>query len=207
MKAGFHLVSRFRSNAVLYYLYQGAPTGKKGRPKVYDGKIDTKKPDYSRMKKLNICHEDGDFYHLIACSKSLRRNVSLVIFVDRQRNTKLFFSTDTRMSGGDVVDYYRSRFQIEFSFRDGKQFTGLCDCQARNFNKLDFAFNASLASTNVAKLVSRQCETPISIRSLKTLIYNAYLAKRIFTVYGIRPLKSKNAQFFKELFNITALAA
>lgn len=62
----------------------------------------------------------------------------------------VIFSTDTGMSGKDVIEYYRVRFQIEFKYRDGKQFTGLKDCQARNEDRLDFAFNASLAAINVA---------------------------------------------------------
>ena len=42
---GFHLVSRFRDNAHLCYLYEGERTGKRGRPKMIDGKIDLKKLD------------------------------------------------------------------------------------------------------------------------------------------------------------------
>ena len=47
---GFHLVSRFRDNADLRYLYTGPRTGKRGRPKLIDGKIDYEKLDYSRME-------------------------------------------------------------------------------------------------------------------------------------------------------------
>jgi hypothetical protein len=35
---GMHLISRFRDDADLLYLYQGSKTGKKGRPKKYAGK-------------------------------------------------------------------------------------------------------------------------------------------------------------------------
>ena len=49
-------------------------------------------------------------------------------------------------------DGYRLRFQIEFIFRDAKQFTGLSDCQARDAKKLDFHFNASFTALNLAKL-------------------------------------------------------
>lgn len=62
-----------------------------------------------------------------------------------------FFSTKTSMSGEDVLRTYRSRFQIEFCFRDAKQYTGLTHCQARHKNQLDFSYNASFASQNVAK--------------------------------------------------------
>jgi hypothetical protein len=37
---GFHLVSRFRNDVSLKYLYTGPKTGKKGRPKEVDGKVD-----------------------------------------------------------------------------------------------------------------------------------------------------------------------
>lgn len=37
---GFHVVSRFRDDAYFRYLTKGKPSGGKGRPKLYDGKID-----------------------------------------------------------------------------------------------------------------------------------------------------------------------
>ena len=52
---------------------------------------------------------------------------------------------------GRVYYNYRARFQIEFLFRDAKQFTGLCDCQARDQARLDFHFYASLTTLNLAK--------------------------------------------------------
>ena len=48
-KPGMHLVSRLRSDSVLYYLYTGPRTGKRGRPRKYDGQIDFRKPDLSRF--------------------------------------------------------------------------------------------------------------------------------------------------------------
>ncbi len=45
----FDLVSRFRDDAVLYYPTLQKPTGKKGRPKLYDGKIDMANLDTTRV--------------------------------------------------------------------------------------------------------------------------------------------------------------
>lgn len=45
----------------------------------------------------------------------------------------MYFSTDENMSGRDVMEYYCTRFQIEFCFRDAKQFVGLTDCQKMTF--------------------------------------------------------------------------
>ena len=57
------------------------------------------------------------------------------------------------MTATDILLYYRCRFQIEFLYRDGKQYTGLNDSQARSENKLHFQFNASLTSINIAKVI------------------------------------------------------
>ena len=204
---GFHMVGRLRSDADMMYLYGGGPTGKRGRPRAYDGKIDFENLDMSKVEKVRIFPEEGDFYTTIAYSKSLKRNVRLVIFKPSAGKHILYFSTDVNMSAKNVVEYYRTRFQIEFCFRDGKQYTGLCDCQARDFARLDFAFNASLAAVNVAKVVIRQEYPTFSIANLKSLLYNCYVMKRFFALSGFRPNKSLNAKIFKELSHIAARAA
>ena len=204
---GFHLVSRFRSDAAMMYLYTGGRTGKKGRPKEYDGKIDFKNLDMEKVKKVNIFPDEGAFYTTIAYSKSLKRKVRLVVFLPKDGKPILYFSTDTNMSARNVVEFYRTRFQIEFCYRDSKQFTGLCDCQARDFDKLDFAFNASLTSVNVAKVVINTEYPTFFIANFKSLLYNCYLMKRFFAMSGFRPNKSLNAMIFKELSDIAARAA
>jgi IS4 transposase len=62
------------------------------------------------------------------------------------------FSTEVEQDPRQIVQYYKLRFQIEFLFRDAKQFTGFEDCQARDAVKLAFHFNASLTALNLAKL-------------------------------------------------------
>lgn len=71
---------------------------------------------------------------------------------------KLFFSKDISLSGEEVLLYYRTRFQIEFCFRDAKGYTGLMDCLARDKRELDFAFNASFTSLNIAKVTMKKWE-------------------------------------------------
>ena len=83
----------------------------------------------------------------------MKRNIKVVVHYPESGGHKIYFSTDLDMSDKDIIEYYRTRFQIEFCFRDSKQFTGLNNCQARDLRKLDFAFNASLASVNIAKLM------------------------------------------------------
>lgn len=199
---GFHLVSRLRDDSSLLYLYQGKKTGKKGRPKTFDGKIDVSNLDDSRMEKLDIYEEEGKLYTLIAHSKALKRNIRLVIWVTPKGAHKLYFSTDTEMSGKDVIQYYRTRFQIEFCFRDCKQFTGLYHSQARDINRLNFAFNASMTAVNVAKIMMIENGIPFSMDTLKKLMYNSYILKRFFELSGFKPNRKINAKLVKELIDI-----
>ena len=124
-KYGFSLVSRFRDNACLYYVYNGPRTGKRGRPKTKDGKIDMNKLDLTRMEKLEMKKAEGTAYTLIAYSKALKCKIRLVIWQMPNGKKKLFFSNDISLSGEEVLAYYRTRFQIEFCYRDAKGYTGL----------------------------------------------------------------------------------
>ena len=202
----FDLVSRFRDDAVLYYPTLQKPTGKKGRPKLYDGKIDMINLDTTRVQKINI--DNGDLYTLVAYSKSLKRMVRLVVWYSKDgKKPKLFFSTNPKMSGKDVIEFYRTRFQIEFCFRDAKGFTGLTQSQARDVAKLSFNFNASLTSVNLAKALAKERGIPFSMASCKTMIHNTYLLERFICVSGIKPNRRLNDKLVKELIEFAAIAA
>ncbi|KAA6330786.1 hypothetical protein EZS27_020544, partial [termite gut metagenome] len=122
-----------------------------------------------------------------AYSKSLKQQVRIVVWYSKDnKKRKLYFSTDTAMSGKDTIEYYSTRFQIEFCFRDAKGFTGLTHSQARDVAKLSFNFNASLASVNLAKVVAQDRGIPFSMASHKTMIHNAFLLERFICVSGIK---------------------
>lgn len=208
LRQGFHLISRFRDDAVLRYPTLEKPTGKKGRPKLFDGKIDFRNLKEERFEELDLSIDNGKLYSIVAYSNSLKQSVRLVVWISENRKTrKLYFSTDTAMSGKDVIEYYRTRFQIEFCFRDAKQFTGLNHSQARSTAKLRFNFNASLTSVNVAKVIAKERGIPFSMASLKTMIHNEYLLQRFICVSGIKPNKKLNDKLFKELIEFAAIAA
>ena len=66
-KEGFSLISRFRDNACLFYVYAGPRTGKRGRPKTKgDGKIDMKNLGLTRMEKMEMKDIEGTAYTLMS---------------------------------------------------------------------------------------------------------------------------------------------
>ena len=179
---GLHPIGKLRADANMRYLYQGPKRPGPGRPKTYDGKVDWS--DLSRFERLDTEDEDIVLYHQVLNHVQLKRNLQVVVVVHTQRKRyAVLFSTDVDLDALKLYRYYKARFQIEFLFRDAKQFTGLSDCQARSKGKLDFHFNASLSAVTFAKLEARQAsgdgDASFSMASLKRRAFNQHLLDRI----------------------------
>ena len=185
-------ISKLRCDANMRYLYTGLKREKgSGRQKTYDGKVNWQ--DLSRFDYIGT-EEEIEIYTLILNHVSLKRNVRVVVLLDKSNKDKIrqaiLFSTDTQLDAKTLVRYYKARFQIEFIFRDAKQFTGLCDCQARNQKRLDFHFNASLTTLNLAKLEHLQAlsdDQPMtfSMASVKACYFNKFFLHKIFSMLDL----------------------
>ena len=44
----------------------------------------------------------------------MKRNIKTVVHYSKSGGHKIYFSTDLDMSARDIIEYYRTRFQIEF---------------------------------------------------------------------------------------------
>ncbi len=216
---GFELVSRFRDDVRLRYIYTGPKTGKKGRPRQFDGvvQLNDLREDVFTTETYDWDGNPVVVHSTIVYAVSLEQNVKVAIvdFDDPDKKTqtrKVFFSTDCYMSAKDIVDIYRSRFQIEFLFRDAKQFTGLCHGQSRDTQAMDFAFNLSLSAINVAKAFGKQYGLNLSIADCKLLFHNAMMIERFLSTFGNAPNLHKNPgqkeHYFKDLmlFGLKAAA-
>ena len=124
----------------LRYLYTGVQN-RRGRPRKYDGKVDLQ--DLTRLTFAETPVQlQVDLYTARVWQVSLSREIRVVYLVDRRAHnrvrTALLFSTDVEQDPKQIYQFYKLRFQIEFIFRDAKQFMGLRDCQARDLLKSDF---------------------------------------------------------------------
>ncbi len=209
------LVSRLRDDADLKYLFSGEKTGKKGRPRKHDGKIDWADLNQEYFEVLNS-DSQVTVYSAIVYSKSFKRNIKIACEFttsDKGKVThKIYFSTDLKMDASDIIKYYRSRFQIEFLYRDGKQHTGLEHSQARSENKLHFHFNTALTSINIARVchwinLPKKEREAFSMADVKTLYHNMLLLERFIDVFAINPNKLKNQDIVKELIYYGTIAA
>lgn len=218
VKAGLHLVTKLRNDANMRFRFTGPRTGKRGRPKVYDGKVDWQ--DLSRFEKVDLAElnfdadVEGYTAELFHCS--LKRWLRVVVLVwytaDGKRHHAIFATTDLKCTAVAVLEIYQGRFQIEFLFRDGKQFTGLSDCQARNSAALDFHFNAALATVSAARaaMVKEQANDEAFVFSLATqkqVSFNELFLAEISAKLGYDLNCWKIHPAYEELRTYGALAA
>jgi DDE superfamily endonuclease len=210
---GLHQIGTLRIDANLRYLYHGPQRPGPGRPKVYDGKMN--RADLSRFAKVEPDDDDLVLYHQVLHHVHFQRNLRVVLVVDTKHHRQaVLFSTDIDLDALTLYRYYKTRFQIEFLFRDAKQFTGLADCQARSHAKLNFHFNASLRAVTFAKLEARQQQreaaSAFSMASLKRRAFNQHLIERISQHLAQGHSLEKSSPDYEELCNygtITATAA
>jgi hypothetical protein len=204
-----HQIGKLRADANLRYLYQGPKRPGPGRQKTYDGKVNWS--DFSRFERLDTADEHIVLYHQVLNHVQLQCNLQVVVVVHTQRNRyAVLFSTDVNLEPQRLYRYYKARFQIEFLFRDAKQFTGLSDCQARSKAKLDFHFNASLSAVTFAKLEARQqngnCDQAFSMASLKRRAFNQHLIDRICEYLANGQSLEKSSPDYETLCNYGLIA-
>ncbi len=215
-QTGLDIICKLRKDANLKYFYNGTKKGGRGRPKKYDSKIDVKNIDKRRFK---LIHQDQEVkvYQINCWSVNLKREINLayVEFLKEGESTDryaLYFSTDLELEGLLIYKYYKARFQIEFLFRDAKQFTGLTQCQSRNENKLHYHFNMSLTSVNIAKAthllnIEKEQRKSFSLADIKTCYFNELMLNLFLSNLDIDPELAKNKLAVKKLLEFGKIAA
>jgi len=132
----------------------------------------------SRLNFVKDLKPGVSLYTLEGGRCCLNCQITLACISEVQANGKiknaLLFSTDIHLSPEQIVEYYQARFQIEFIFRNHKQFTGFSDCQARHLPRLDFHFNASFIALNLAKHELSSCHS-----SAKSFVFSICYYKRL----------------------------
>ena len=201
---GLEQIGKLRLDANLRYLYQGPQRPGPGRPKTYDGKVNW--DTLARFEKNETEDDEIVLYHQVLNHVQFKCNLRVVLVVDTKHHRRaVLFSTHVDIDALTLYRYYKARFQIEFLFRDAKQFTGLTDCQARSQAKLNFHFNASLSAVTLAKLEARQrngdAASVFSMASLKRRAFNQHLIERISQHLAQGHSLEKSSPAYEELCN------
>ena len=185
---GLHLISKLRHNATLYLPYSGSKP-KRGPTPRYGDKL-----DYRNLPAAALCqtiHEGDvvtDSYQISALHKDFPDPLNVVVVVKTNPRTHtrahgVLFSTDLSLTAAQIVDFYSLRFQIEFNFRDAKQYWGLEDFMNVSPSAVTNAANLAFLMVNLSAallLPQRQQHPDFSVLDLKAYFRaHRYLAETI----------------------------
>src|SRR2546430_5298684 len=198
---GLHMISKLRHDAALYVPYDGPYAGR-GKRKKYG-------------KKLEYCHIPAEYLQASFVEKDIETKIyqthlwhkkfadllNIVVIVKTNLKTQamahvVLFSSDLALSYDQLIDYYRLRFQIEFNFRDAKQYWGLEDFMTVKQTPVYNSANLAMFMGNVSHAVMRPMRThwpEFSVTDLK-----AWFRSRKYVVETLKLLPEMPEAIFIE---------
>jgi putative transposase len=159
----------------LYFCYDGSYAGH-GAPKKYGDKIDYAHiPDKYRQESRIEKGIRTDIYQMEVLHKEFAPSLNVVVMVKSNLKTGaqahvILFSSDLDLDYVHIIDFYSLRFQIEFNFRDAKQYWGLEDFMSIQKTAVTNAANLSFFMVNLSYLLLRdfrQKDSTVNVLDLK----------------------------------------
>ncbi len=174
-ETGLHIISKLRHDAALYLPYAG-PKPRRGPTPRYGHKL-----NYNHLPPKALCHSvnDGDYqvdtYQMQVFHPAFSQALNVVVVVKTHLKTGkrahvVLFSTDLDLSAAQIVDTYSLRFQIEFNFRDAKQYWGLDDFMNVKSVAVTNAVNLAFLMVSLSAVMLkpyRDTQPDFSVRDLK----------------------------------------
>jgi putative transposase len=194
-ECNLQLISKLRSDSALYLPYDGPYAGR-GPKRLYGDKLNPRAiPDrYLRHTQVEKGIERCT-YHFQARHKTFAQPLNVVCIVKTNLKTHsqahvLLFSSDLALECDSLVDYYCLRFQLEFNFRDAKQYWGLEDFMTTHPTRVTNAANLALFMVNLVERVlrDRRREQPeMSVLDLKAQCRGAKYVEATIKLLPERP--------------------
>jgi putative transposase len=190
-RAGLRLISKLRHDSKLYLPYAGAYSGK-GKPRKYGEKLTLETLTEAHLKTEAV--DKGirtRIYQARAWHKHFPALLNVAVIVKTNLKTGrcakvLLFSDDLALSSEALIEYYSLRFQIEFNFRDAKQYWGLEDFMNIKETQVGNAANFSLFMVTFSQLLSAKMEglNRGSMLDLKTVFRARKYTRRFINSLG-----------------------
>jgi len=209
-QCGLHLISKLRRDSALYFPYTGKQK-KHGAKRKYGSKIDYEKiPDKylvstKTAKKICTCIYQMQMWHKLFPDK-------LNIVIIKKTNLEngkwayvVLFSSDLALAADKLVDYYRLRFQIEFNFRDAKQFWGLEDFMNIKKQPVHNFANLSMFMVSVSQQLVQRRRSNIpdfSVNDLKAEFRGRKYVTELIKLLPKRPKQLLINDFFAKIESI-----
>jgi putative transposase len=190
-----HLISKLRSDSALYLPYTGPYAGH-GPRRIYGDKLDPLSiPERYLRQTTDADGIETRIYQLLARHKTFAHPVNVVMIVKTNLKTQaqahvILFSSDLALPFAQLIDYYCLLFQLEFNFRDAKQYWGLSDFMNTSPTAVENAANLSLFMVNLVERVLqdvRHRQPECSVLDLKAQCRGAKYVEETIKMLPERP--------------------
>ena len=154
-QVNLHIISKLRCDSALYIPYQNPSPNQRSRRK-YGEKLNWRNISQNYLRQSSIDEDiQTDIYQATLLHKEFAQPLNVVILLKTNLKTNarshvILFSSDLDLSYEKIIDYYKLRFQIEFNFRDAKQFWGLEDFMNLGQTAVTNAVNLSFFMVNLS---------------------------------------------------------
>lgn len=212
-QANLHLISKLRSDAALYPAFEGEHRCRGPKPK-YGAKIVVHHLAAPYLKEtgtegqLRTDLYQGQFYNK---EFAFALNVVIILktnVVTHAQAHVILFSTDLDLDYAQIIKCYSLRFQIEFNFRDAKQFWGLEDFMNVTETAVTNAANLSLFMGNFSYALLqpfRQSQPDYSILDLKAYYRGYRYASATIKMLPEKPDAILLANIFQHIAQLGAI--
>ncbi len=160
-RSDLHLISKLRFDSALYLPYTGEYCGR-GRCRKYGEKLNYKTIAKQYLKSTNVeANIQTKIYQMKVWHKLFADLLNVVIIVKTNLKTNktghvILFSSDLELAFEKLIQYYKLRFQIEFNFRDAKQYWGLEDFMNVSKHAVYNAANLAMFMVNLSSAMLKQ---------------------------------------------------
>jgi hypothetical protein len=204
------LISKLRADSALYLRYDGPYAGH-GPHRKYGDKLDYPAlPDRYRQETTVEDEIETRIYQMAVLHKEFAHPLNVVILVKTTLKTQaqahvVLCSSDLTLPWQQLIEYYSLRFQIEFNFRDAKQYGGLEDCMNIRPTAVANAANLALFMVNLAYRCLqdlRHSDPACSVRDLKAHYRGIKYVEATLKMLPEKPAPIVLAQIFRKLVGL-----
>ena len=194
-RLGLHLISKLRSDSALYYPYDGPYAGR-GPRRISGARLNPSAIPEQYLKQTTMeDHVETCIYQVEARHETFDQPLNVVVIVKRhQKSGKqahvYLFSSDRTLAWDVLRDDYQLRFQIEFVFRDAKQYWGLEDFMVIKEVAVTNAMNLAFFMVNLSRRLLRErrdTDPNVSVLDLKAHYRGLSYAEEVIKLLPEKP--------------------
>lgn len=205
---GLKMISKFRCNTQLF-LPPNKEEKKQGRPVKYGQKVVISQLNPAFLISENVeKNKKTNVFNFQALNKSIPKYLLNIVII-QTTNTKtkkiayaILFSNDLTLTPDQIITYYQLRFQIEFDFRDVKQYFGIH--KMKNYKEVPMMqmFNLAFFSLTVSRMLVQQYRDlynipKLSIIDIKNIVRTRWILNSVLLSPQKDPISINNPLAFE----------